>query len=79
MTFDPFANQGGAAAWDPAAAAASNEAADQLFAADDGEFEDDLDDGTATQPYYLTDLELPEEPGSPYEPDSADEPDSAEE
>lgn len=65
MTFDPYANQGGAAAWDPDAAAASNEAADELFAAEtsdvsdadvtDAEYLDaDLDDGTATQPYYLT-------------------------
>ncbi|TQL40385.1 hypothetical protein FB562_2719 [Homoserinimonas aerilata] len=32
MTFDPFENQGGAAAWDPDAAAASKKAADKLFA-----------------------------------------------
>ena len=31
MSFDPYANQGGAAAWDPAAAAASKKAADDLF------------------------------------------------
>lgn len=33
MSFDPYKNQGGAAAWDPAAAAASKKAADDLFGA----------------------------------------------
>lgn len=61
MTFDPFENQGGAAAWDPAEAAASKKAADALFGTGDDSSEsapddavdaeatadDSLDDGTA--------------------------------
>lgn len=41
MTFDPFANQGGAAAWDPEATAKSNRDADALFAAEQSEIRDD--------------------------------------
>ncbi|MHA6669787.1 hypothetical protein ACX3O0_13060 [Homoserinimonas sp. A447] len=31
MTFDPYANQGDTAAWDPEAAAATKRAADKIF------------------------------------------------
>lgn len=42
MTFDPYANQGGTAAWDPEQAAATKKAAEKLFAEADGDIE--LDD-----------------------------------
>ncbi|PWB97931.1 hypothetical protein [Homoserinimonas hongtaonis] len=75
MTFDPYANQGGAAAWDPAAAAASNEAADQLFAAEisdvsdadvsDAEYVEDV--ATAEDAEFVEDVEIDGDPTQPYD------------
>lgn len=61
MTFDPFANQGGAAAWDPKASEESSRAADELFAAERSEIRDDElipHDGDPDQPGNLPDPDL---------------------
>jgi hypothetical protein len=50
MTFDPYANQGGTAAWDPEQAAATKKAAEKLFAEADDEIEvDDVVTGSGTE------------------------------
>jgi hypothetical protein len=49
MTFDPYANQGDTAAWDPEAAAATKRAADKIFAVGpDGTAEPDETDDDDT-------------------------------
>lgn len=61
MSFDPFANQGGAAAWDPQASDESNKTADALFAAEHSEIHDDElipHDGDPEQPGNLPDPDL---------------------
>lgn len=61
MTFDPFANQGGAAAWDAKAAAESNKAADELFAAEQSDVRDDElipSGGNPEQPGEMPDPDL---------------------
>lgn len=61
MSFDPYANQGGAAAWDPKATEESNRAADELFAAEGSEVRDDElipNDGDPQQPGNLPDPDL---------------------
>jgi hypothetical protein len=68
MTFDPYANQGGAAAWDATAAAESKKTADELFAAEDSEVRDDElipSGGNPEQPGEMPDPDL--------ESDAADE------
>ncbi|WP_403021745.1 hypothetical protein [Salinibacterium sp. GXW1014] len=61
MSFDPFANQGGPAAWDPKASEESNRAADELFANERSEIHDDElipNDGNPQQPGNLPDPDL---------------------
>jgi hypothetical protein len=61
MSFDPYANQGGAAAWDPKASEESNRAADELFSSEKSEVHDDdliPHDGNPEQPGELPDPDL---------------------
>lgn len=61
MSFDPFANQGGPAAWDPEAAEQSSRAADEILASEHSEVHDDElipNDGDPEQPGNLPDPDL---------------------
>lgn len=61
MRFDPYENQGGAAAWDPKLTEESNKVADELFAAEKSEIHDDElipSPGNPDQPGELPDPDL---------------------
>ena len=59
MTFDQFANQGGTAAWDPEAAAATKKAADKIFTAEPDDDAEDTEDASLKQDPHAPD-EVPD-------------------
>lgn len=68
MTFDPYANQGGSAAWDADAAAATKKAGEKLFAEADDDIE--VDDVVTKRDAKPEREEQPEEqPGNVPDPD----------
>ena len=69
--FDPFANQGGAAAWDPDHPDHSREIADELLSnvdQDDADSDDDLEGDLEGDSDSGPELEFDEEYPEPYNP-----------